>query len=88
MERINIRCANCNGNDFDIEKCMLPKGIQLACKKCGLITPVAVFSRRVDETEILPVNGEASKELYDKAYCEDITYQEIFKAHRKDVASI
>ena len=84
MERANIKCVYCKGKDFEIIKSEIPRGMQLECKKCRRKTPLAIIAKRVDDIEVLPVNGRASMELYKKAHEGDITYPEMFHASRKD----
>ncbi len=83
MKRISLQCANCGGQDFEVECSIIPRAISISCNSagCGRITPIAFF----DETgKVHEINGHATNELYEKTFCEEVSPLEARKAHRED----
>lgn len=81
MIRNSIKCSNCGCNDFEVEESIIPSGISLVCEKCGIITPLVVFSE--NKREIQSINDKETMELYNQSSYKTITEKMIRDARYK-----
>lgn len=79
MQRISLKCAHCEGQNFEVSIWECPRGIELLCEGCGHATPIAFYTKEIGSTRfcIHEVNNEKTAELYQESHYRAISESEV-----------
>jgi len=79
MQRISIKCAHCEGNDFEVMITECPRGMDIVCKGCGHMTPLMFYTKEIGSARfcIHGINNRKSAELYQESHYRDISESEV-----------